>query len=229
MIQIQNATFRYDTSTFGLSIPRLAIAAGSRVALAGPSGCGKSTLLNLLAGVVTPGDGLVEVGGVELSSLGDADRRAFRIERIGLVFQEFELIEYLNVEENILLPFSLHAGLRPTGDRRDVVRTLVDSLGIAALLQRRIDRLSQGERQRVAICRALVTEPGLILADEPTGNVDPSQSREILDLLLEHVAERGATLIMATHDHGLLDRFDRVIDFSKPADSGIEILAESVG
>jgi len=227
MIEIRELLFRYPASGFGLRVSELHVADKFRVALVGPSGCGKTTLLSLLAGIHSPYAGTMCVGDVQVSSLSDALRRAFRISTVGMVFQEFELLDYLNVEQNILLPFSLNPELRLNRQGRETARSLADSLGLTELLKRRIDRLSQGERQRVAICRALVTSPKLILADEPTGNIDPSQSREILELLFQHVAACDSTLLMATHDHSLLDRFDRVIDFSEPDTAGIELLTGS--
>lgn len=227
MIEIRDMTFRYPASGFGLQVSELQIVDGSRVALVGPSGCGKTTLLNLLAGIHTPVAGDVRVNDVRVSALSDAARRAFRITTVGMVFQEFELLDYLNVQENMLLPFSLNAELKLDHERQTAAESLTASLGLTPLLARRMDRLSQGERQRVAIGRALVTQPKLILADEPTGNIDPSQSRDILDMLFQHVADRGATLLMATHDHSLLDRFDRVIDFSQSSESGTIIRTES--
>ncbi len=228
MIEIRELLFRYPTSDFGLRVPELQVADKSRVALVGPSGCGKTTLLNLLAGIHTPDEGVLRVCGEQISLLSDASRRTFRIASVGMVFQEFELLEYLNVEENILLPFSLNPRLKLDRTGRDAARSLATSLGLAELVERRIDRLSQGERQRVAICRALVTNPKLVLADEPTGNIDPSQSREVLELLFKHAAECDSTFLMATHDHSLLDQFDRVIDFSKPEAAGIELLTGSL-
>lgn len=226
MIEIQNLLFRYDDKAFGFRIGNLSVDSVSRVAFVGPSGCGKSTLLNLMAGVLLPRGGSLHVQGTEVSRLSDAERRAFRLRSVGMVFQEFELLDYLNVQQNILLPFSLGMASSTRSELHESLDGLAVSLGIASLLDRRIDRLSQGERQRVAICRALMAQPSLILADEPTGNVDPRQSREILELLFEHVGQYGSTLVMATHDHGLLDQFDNVIDFSRPEESGIELFAE---
>ena len=225
MIEIKNLQFRFDGSGFGFRLADLSFSSGSRIALVGPSGCGKTTLLNLIAGVLVPDRGGVHIQGTEVSGLSDAMRRRFRIGSVGMVFQEFELLEYLNVEQNILLPYSL--GLKRPSDNQPAIEHVTDSLEISSLLRRRIDRLSQGERQRVAIARALMSRPSVILADEPTGNVDPAQSRKILDLLFDHVARYKSTLVMATHDHGLLEEFDRVIDFSRPNESGVELLAEA--
>lgn len=224
MIEIDDLEFRYDGDGFGLSVAELRIAAGETVALVGPSGCGKSTLLNLVAGIEIPGRGEIRIDGRQLMAFDDAARRAFRISSIGMVFQEFELLDYLSVEENMRLPFFLNAAQRPaSGATADVIE-LADSLGLTSLRSRRIDQLSHGERQRVAIGRALITSPSLLLADEPTGNLDPSRRDHIVDLLMQHAADRQATLVMATHDHRLIDRFDRVIDFANAELSGIDLL-----
>jgi putative ABC transport system ATP-binding protein len=224
MIEIDDLEFRYQSSGFGLRVSNLRIPAGETVALVGPSGCGKTTLLNLLAGIVVPDHGDLRIEGRDLTRLDDAARRAFRNSTVGMVFQEFELLEYLNVEENILLPFFVNSAQRLAHGARGDVKELAESLGLGELLSRRIDRLSHGERQRVAIGRALITDPQLLLADEPTGNLDPATRDRIVDLLMDNAAQRQATLIMATHDHSLIDRFDRVIDFANPESSGVELL-----
>lgn len=224
MVEIDDLEFRYGNDGFGLSVAELRIPAGETVALVGPSGCGKSTLLNLLAGIENPGRGEIRVDGQELTGLSDSTRRAFRISTIGMVFQEFELLDYLNVEENIRLPFFLNPTQRQASGATVDVNELAESLGLKLQLTRRIDQLSHGERQRVAIGRALITNPSLLLADEPTGNLDPSTRNQIVDLLMQHAVDRQATLIMATHDHSLIDRFDRVLDFSSPGLCGIELL-----
>ena len=145
----------------------------------------------------------------------DAARRNFRIANIGFVFQDFELIEYLDVRENILLPCFINTSLPATDELRARVDSLAESMGLGDKLKRPIGRLSQGERQRVAICRALLTKPPLLLADEPTGNLDPSNKNHIVGLLTEYVRANDATLIVVTHDHSLLPLFDRTIDFAE--------------
>jgi len=131
------------------------------------------------------------------------------------VFQEFELIDYLNVHENILLPYYINQALKLDQSVQERARELAASMQIDQYLTGRIDQISQGERQRVAICRALLPQPEILLADEPTGNLDPVNKRLIRDLLLEHAARTKATLIMVTHDDRLLDQFDRTIDIEQ--------------
>jgi putative ABC transport system ATP-binding protein len=213
MIAIDDLRFSYPE--FRLEVPALSVANGERVAIVGPSGSGKTTLLNLVAGLSVPEAGRVRVGDTEVSALGDRARRRFRARHIGFVFQNFALMEYLTARENILYPFRVGSGLALDRAARDRAQTLADRCGIGLKLDRRPGALSQGEQQRVAICRALVTRPGLILADEATGNLDPATKTLILDLLFDRAAEAGATVLAVTHDHELLPRFDRVVDFAQ--------------
>ena len=205
--------FSYPGTDFQLTIPSFAVDSGERVAVIGPSGTGKTTLLNLIAGIVTPQQGVVSVGGTAVSSLGDDQRRDFRITTIGFVFQDFELIEYLDVLDNILHPYRITGALRLDAAVRRRATDLAASMGIGDKLGRFVGDLSHGEKQRVAICRALLPSPALVLADEATGNLDPENKNHILDLLFQSVDEHGATLLAVTHDHELLPRFDRVVDF----------------
>jgi len=214
MIGVHDLRFAYGDGGFQLSVRELAIRAGERVACIGPSGTGKTTLVNLIAGILVPDAGRVMVEGRDVGALSDGERRRFRIGSVGLVFQQFELLEYLSAYENILLPYQVTSHLTLDDEARERARRLAEKMGIAHGLARRPRGLSQGERQRVAICRALVTEPALIMCDEPTGNLDPRTAGSTLDLLFERVAERGATLLMVTHNHGILDRFDRVVDIN---------------
>jgi ABC-type lipoprotein export system ATPase subunit len=212
LIDIFELEFSYSKGGFRLSIQQLHVPAGERVALIGPSGSGKSTLLQLMAGILLPQAGRLTVDDRELPQLSDAARRDFRIANIGLVFQEFELLEYLTVFDNILLPYRINDSLQLSDSVRKQAEQLASDLVIADKLARYPNQLSQGEKQRVAIGRALITKPALLLADEPTGNLDPRNKHRILDLLLHHADQRGVTVAMVTHDHGLLDRFQRVID-----------------
>ena len=222
---LRGVSFSYASSAgtrpFRLEVDELTLHAGEAAAVIGPSGSGKTTLVHLCAGILVPASGEVSVGGVRLDQLKDAERRRERARQVGLVFQEFELLDYLSALENILVP------LRVRGATREELRAgrarateLAEAVGIADLLGRPPAQLSQGERQRVAIARALVTEPALVLCDEPTGNLDPDAASGAVDLLLQEARARGAALLMVTHDHGLLDRFDRVLDVTALAGSG---------
>ncbi len=214
MIRLQDVAFRYGGSeSFSLAVPDLSFQASEHTAIIGPSGCGKTTLLSLIAGIYRAESGSIEVQGKNLSRLGEKSRRAFRIRQVGLVFQAFELLDYLDVLDNVLLPYRVDPGLKVTRTIRDRARDLIEAVGLAGKTARRTAELSQGERQRVAVARALITSPPLLLADEPTGNLDPRNKLLIVDLLRSVAADSGATIITVTHDHSLLDRFDRVLEF----------------
>ncbi len=214
MIEIQNLQFKYATGNFALVIPRFTVQSGEKVAFIGPSGTGKTTLLNLIAGIIPVIHGTVEVSGTAIHQLGDAQRRRFRITTIGFVFQDFELLDYLHVFDNILHPYRITDAMRLDRSVRQRAASLADAMGIGDKLKRRATDLSQGEKQRAAICRALLPRPQLILSDEATGNLDPDNKTKILDLLFNAVKTNGTTLLAVTHDHELLGRFDRVIDFN---------------
>ncbi|MCZ6717803.1 MAG: ABC transporter ATP-binding protein [Gammaproteobacteria bacterium] len=213
MINISGLAFRYPDGEFQLRVPEFAVAEGEKIAVIGPSGSGKTTLLNLIAGILQPAGGTVEVGDVRVDALTDSERRNFRITNIGFVFQDFELLDYLNVLDNILHPYRITGALMLDGEVRARAAMLAESMGIGNKLKRLVNDLSQGEKQRAAICRALLPWPKVILADEATGNLDPTNKSRILDLLFRSVDEHNATLLAVTHDHDLLKRFDRVIDF----------------
>jgi len=215
MINIQNLEFHYPGGQFKMSIPDFQISKGEKVAVIGPSGSGKTTLLNLIAGIITPQNGTVSVADAQISELGDRERRDFRISSIGFVFQDFELLDYLNVFDNVLHPYRITGALTLSKAVRARAEALTQEMGIGDKLKRKPNDLSHGEKQRVAICRALVPQPKLILADEATGNLDPDNKTLILDLLFSAVREHDATLLSVTHDHELLKRFDRVIDFQE--------------
>jgi len=183
------------------------IAAGERVAITGPSGCGKTTLLLLLAGLERPTRGSVALDGMALEGM-DADAAAdLRRDRIGIVFQSFHLLPSLTALENVALPLEI-AGAR---DARDKARVLIERVGLAARGEHYPSQLSGGEQQRVAIARALVHGPALLLADEPTGNLDDQTGESIADLLFELNRESGTTLVMVTHNPELAARCDRAL------------------
>jgi ABC-type lipoprotein export system ATPase subunit len=215
MIEISELAFRYPDSEFRLSIDRLAVEEGHCAALIGPSGCGKTTLLHLIAGIIPSQSGAIHVNGHEVEKLNDAERRLFRVRDIGFVFQDFALLDYLNLFDNILHPYRINPGLRLSGEVKQRARHLAESMGIVDKLRRFVGQTSQGELQRAAICRALVAEPAVILADEPTGNLDPPNKLEVIEILRAYARARQATLLVATHDHEILEAFDLVVDLRK--------------
>jgi|APTNR8051073442_1049403.scaffolds.fasta_scaffold19046_2 putative ABC transport system ATP-binding protein len=212
MIRCEQLRFAYPGDAFELRIDAFAVSAGEAVALVGPSGCGKTTLMNLISALLVPLSGSVVVDGVEVHRFPLAARQQFRLGKIGLVPQNFELLDYLTIRENILLPFRLGAGSGIDDSARARCDELATKSGIVAHLGKYPDQLSQGERQRAALCRGLVTAAPLILADEPTGNLDPENQDRIVSLLLDEARGIGATVLMITHDPVLLPRFDRVVD-----------------
>lgn len=215
MIEISDMAFQYPAGGFCLEINALSIASGSSAAVIGKSGTGKTTLLKLISGVEVPAGGKIVTDGTEVSVLDDGKRRDFRIRTIGMIFQEFELLDYLNVLDNILLPCRISQALQLDDSVRSRAEELAEQVGIADKLKRRPRELSQGERQRVAICRALLPDPPLLLADEPTGNLDPENTDRILNIVFEYVHRRGGTLVSVTHERHGLERFDAVIDFDR--------------
>ena len=215
MIRLENVTFGYGAGGFRLHVPEFSLESGERVAIVGPSGSGKTTLLNLIAGILTPKTGRVDVAGTEVSQLSDADRRRFRASQIGFVFQDFALLDYLSARQNIIYPYRITPALTLDAEVMERAEALAATCGIGDKLDRHPSALSQGEQQRVAICRALVTQPKLILSDEATGNLDPDSKARILDLLFEQASHAGAAVLAVTHDHELLPRFERVLDFAQ--------------
>lgn len=214
MIELYGLKFSYGTSGFALDVPELSVSRGETVAVIGPSGCGKTTLLNIIAGILRPHAGRVVIDTTDLAGVDQNAARNFRAEHIGLIFQEFELLEYLNVLDNIVLPFRINHALRLTSNVETQARELASRTGIADKLRRYPDHLSQGERQRAAVCRALITRPKLLLADEPTGNLDPDNKHKVIETLLECARDQGATVVAVTHDRELVPNFERVIDFN---------------
>jgi putative ABC transport system ATP-binding protein len=201
MLSVRDATKTYrqgDTEVNALSGITLDIAAGELVAIVGPSGSGKSTLLHLLGGLDVPTSGDIMIDGASIARMSDDEVTIFRRRSIGFVFQFFNLMPTLSAEENVALPLLLDG--KRNREIRPRVAAALDAVGLGHRRAHRPDELSGGEMQRVAIARALVIEPKLILADEPTGNLDSSTGEQILDLICRANRERGATVVMVTHD-----------------------------
>jgi putative ABC transport system ATP-binding protein len=211
MIQLVDVSKNYGTVEIvhALKNLNLNIERGERVALMGPSGSGKSTFLNLVCGLDEPTTGSIKIDGIELSQLGDDARTRARREKIGMIFQTFNLLPTLTALENVSLPLRLQGlGRRETEERAG---KMLERVGLKDRESHRPDELSGGERQRVAIARALVLRPPLLLADEPTGNLDTATGEEILDLLEELHREFNSTLLLVTHNGLAAQRCDRIL------------------
>lgn len=197
-------TKRYGTDAspvYALRGVTLEVARGERVALLGKSGSGKSTLLNLLGGLDRPTSGALRVGGHDVDRLSRRELSRFRSATVGMIFQSFHLIPSRTALQNVELP-SIFAG-RPARERRALAKQALESVGLGARLHHRPTALSGGENQRVAVARALVNRPQVVLADEPTGNLDSATAQEVMSLILDHIQEHRATLILVTHDEEL--------------------------
>ena len=212
MLSIKNLAFKHDNSLFELSVEDWEVQAGSRCMITGSSGSGKTTLLQLIAGNLMPSTGEIKVSGNTITDLNDKQRRSFRLQTLGLIFQDFRLFPYLTTAENILLPFKLS---KLDASTEPWCAELAESLGISQLLSQQAGVLSRGEQQRVAICRALATKPRCILADEPTASVDSVCRDAILDILCEYCESHEATLILTSHDLSIRNRFNEVVDIQE--------------
>jgi putative ABC transport system ATP-binding protein len=200
---IQNGARRVDILK-GIS---LTIPAGQFVAIIGASGSGKSTLLGLLAGLDTPSEGEIWLDGVPIHNLAETQLAEVRGKKIGFVFQSYQLISTLTALENVLLPFELNL----EGNGLAQARRLLDEVGLGERVEHYPIQLSGGEQQRVALARAFVVDPPIVMADEPTGNLDSSNGKLVLDLLLERNRKAGTTLVLVTHDPEVASRADRRI------------------
>ncbi len=196
-----------------LDIVALCIPAGAIYGLAGPSGCGKTTLLHLCAGLLQPSAGELRVLGSAVSLLPQHERDRFRARHVGYVFQSFNLIPALSAIENVLLPMAF-ADRMPRAQRRSRGEMLLRRVGLGHRLHHRPAALSHGEQQRVGIARALANQPALLLADEPTANLDAGRRDAVLELLIEVATEAGAALLLASHDARVLARLDHVLQMS---------------
>ena len=212
MIELQNISKVYRTQeveTNALSDVSLEVAAGEFVALMGPSGCGKSSLLNILGFLDRPSGGTYRLLGEESGTLSDAGLTRLRRRHIGFVFQSFNLIPNLSALENVMLPMEF-AGV-PADERKKRAVDLLERVGMSHRVGHTPARLSGGEQQRVAIARALANDPAIVLADEPTGNLDSKTGREVIGLLRELARERGKTVMVVTHDEAIEAVADRAV------------------
>jgi putative ABC transport system ATP-binding protein len=220
---IENLSFRWqDGDPDVLAIEQLTVSVGERIFVEGPSGSGKTTLLNLLAGVVIPTGGSVSVLGTDLGSLSGPLRDTFRADHVGFVFQMFNLIPYLSLVENVVLPLRFsdkrQGRVRDNGGEADSeARRLLKQLGlnVDALAKRAVTRLSVGQQQRVAVARALIGRPEIVICDEPTSALDADARRSFLDLLSKEVEAAGATLVYVSHDRSLEGFFDRTVKLAE--------------
>lgn len=207
LVEIAGLTKNYGPASALIPVLRgldLTIPHGQRVALLGKSGSGKSTLLNLLGGLDVPTSGSIHVNGRDLATMTANERALYRLSTVGMIFQAFYLVPSRNALENVELPMIL-AGMAKK-ERQTVAAAALESVGLGHRLTHRPDQLSGGERQRVAIARALVNRPRLLLADEPTGNLDTVTGEEVLDIILQYVESNGAALLLVTHDDELARR-----------------------
>jgi putative ABC transport system ATP-binding protein len=216
LLEARGLSFAHRGGGFLLEIERFEVTAGESVALVGPSGCGKTTLLELLVGLRLPQRGEIRFRGAAAAMGSDAARRRWRLESVGLVFQDLQLVESLDGLDNIVLAYLLEPRMGSLEEAKRRGADLADRLGVGGLLRRRIGRTSRGERQRLAVCRALVSEPPLVVADEPTASLDAASAEIVVEALLGHAGRPGAALIMATHDREHLPRFARVAEMPSP-------------
>ncbi|MEP6961365.1 MAG: ABC transporter ATP-binding protein [Acidobacteriota bacterium] len=212
MLEIRGVTKVIDSGSHRVEILRgidLAVPAGQFIAIMGASGSGKSTLLGLLAGLDSPTSGSIILDGEDITTLREDDLALVRGRKIGFVFQSYQLIPTLTAEENVLLPYELSGGDVAQGTAR--ARLLLQDVGLGDRLDHYPVQLSGGEQQRVALARAFMAKPPLLMADEPTGNLDSSNGAHVLELLLSLNRKEGTTLILVTHDEVLADKADRIV------------------
>ena len=215
MIKLTDVSKLYRTSeieTLALEKVNLEINKGEFVSVMGPSGCGKSTLLNIIGLLDTPTTGVVEIDGIRTDTLGDASKTAMRNARLGFVFQSFHLIPSLNVTDNVELPLIYRSGISAS-ERRERVRDVLGRVGLSHRMRHMPAQLSGGQCQRVAIARAIVGNPDIILADEPTGNLDTRMGAEVMEILHRLNKEDGRTVVMVTHNEEQARDTERIIRF----------------
>jgi putative ABC transport system ATP-binding protein len=202
-----------------LDCPYLEVKAGGSIAVMGQSGCGKSTLLGLMAGLAQPVGGSISIGGTQISALSEKQRIEFRRRNFGMVYQADNLLPFLSIEENVALQLGIS---QPKNASLNMVYllTLLQRLGLSGLGKRLPDQLSGGQRQRAAVARAVIHRPKVVLADEPTGALDPLNAKNVIELLIQIHREIGATLVVVTHDPAIAARLDTTVYLEKPVSTG---------
>ncbi|RYZ74243.1 MAG: ABC transporter ATP-binding protein [Proteobacteria bacterium] len=207
---LQKSYFMGDVKVQALKGVDLQLRKGEFTAVLGASGSGKSTLLNMLGAIDNPDDGEISIDGVDLRQMNERERSVFRNEKLGFIFQSFNLIPVLSVYENVMLPLTINRRI-PAHERHDRVMNVLSDVGLADKIKVLPAKLSGGQRQRVAIARCLVTDPVLVLADEPTANLDSVTTKQILDMMLELNQKRKVTFFFSTHDEKLIAQVSRVL------------------
>tara|TARA_B100000900_G_C20580320_1_gene717249 strand:- start:1237 stop:1926 length:690 start_codon:yes stop_codon:yes gene_type:complete len=215
ILQIRDLHFQYPASDFKIEISDIKITQGSKIAISGKSGSGKTTLIHLISGILKPQSGEILFYDKSITDMNDKEIRKHRILNIGFIFQEFELLEYLNVMDNLILPYKINKSLVLDAEIKDKAKEIANRIGIGNKLDQHPKQLSGGERQRLAIARALITSPPLIIADEPTGNLDEKTSNIVMDEITDQVSYTNSTLIMISHNNELISSFDEIIDIQE--------------
>lgn len=217
MINIKNVIMKYQdngTEIEALKIKKLQIKDGKKVAFIGSSGCGKTTLFNLISGMIVPTEGNVEVEDMDITDLTEAERDLFRANHIGYIFQDFNLFPEFTVMQNVTLPMTFSKRYSKK-EINELAKDMLKKVGMEEKANQKVKTLSGGEKQRVAIARSIVNKPNVILADEPTGNLDYKNGVKIMELIMEIAREEKATLIVITHNNSQLDMFDEVINIEE--------------
>ena len=215
ILQIRDLHFQYPASDFKIEISDIKITQGNKIAISGKSGSGKTTLIHLISGILKPQSGEILFYNKSITDMNDKEIRKHRISNIGFIFQEFELLEYLNVMDNLVLPYKINKSLVLDAEIKDKAKEIANRIGIGNKLDQHPKQLSGGERQRLAIARALITSPPLIIADEPTGNLDEKTSNIVMDEITDQVSYTNSTLIMISHNNELISSFDEIIDIQE--------------
>ena len=215
ILQISDLHFQYPASDFKIEVSNIKITQGSKIAISGKSGSGKTTLIHLISGILKPQSGEILFFDKSITDMNDNDIRKHRISNIGFIFQEFELLDYLNVMDNLVLPYKINKSLSLDEEIKNKAKEIANRIGIGNKLDQHPKQLSGGERQRLAIARALITSPPLIIADEPTGNLDDKTSKIVMDEITDQVSYTNSTLIMISHNNELISSFDEIIDIQE--------------